>query len=129
MLDRGAMRKRMEMTPGRTRPKRARYKRDLAHKLYSYFISYNDIGAPSISKFARSIGATVEDVEAWREYELFDRAYRECSEIRRDYLIDSALAKKNDSSLTKFLLSTEFGMGEDVSEGDKSIEVRVEVVD
>lgn len=123
------MRKRMEMTPGRTRPKRARYKRDLARKLYSYFISYNDIGAPSISKFARSIGATVEDVEAWREHELFDRAYRECSEIRRDYLIDSALAKKNDSSLTKFLLSTEFGMGEDVSEGDKSIEVRVEVVD
>ena len=113
----------------RARPRRARYTSDLAHKLYSYFISYNDIGAPSISKFARHVGATVEDVESWREHKLFDRAYRECSEIRRDYLIDSALAKKNDSSLTKFLLSTEFKMGEDVSDKDKSIEVRVEVVD
>ena len=123
------MQKRKKMTPGRTRPKRVRYTSDLAHKLYSYFISYNDVGAPSISKFARCIGATVEDVESWREHELFDRAYRECSEIRRDYLIDSALAKKNDSSLTKFLLSTEFRMGEEISDKDKSIEVRVEVVD
>ena len=113
----------------RARPRRARYTSNLAHKLYSYFISYNDIGAPSISKFARSIGATVQDVEQWREHELFDRAYRECSEIRRDYLIDSALAKKNDSSLTKFLLLAEFRMGEDISDADKSIEVKVEVVD
>ena len=113
----------------RTRPKRARYTSDLAHKLYSYFISYNDIGAPSFSKFARLIGATVRDIEKWREHELFDRAYRECSEIRRDYLIDSALAKKNDSSLTKFLLSAEYKMGEDISDGDKSIEVTLRVVD
>ena len=118
------------MTPKkRARPKKVRYTSDLAHKLYSYFISYNDIGAPSISKFARLIGVTVRDIEDWREHELFDRAYRECSEIRRDYLIDSALAKKNDSSLTKFLLSAEFRMGEDVTEGDRGIEVRVEVVD
>ena len=74
--------------------------------MYSYFISYNEpTGAPSFSKFARRISVTLEDLESFRKHREFDAAWRECSEIRRDYLIDSALSKRMDASFTKFILS------------------------
>ena len=93
--------------------KKSIYRRDLPHKLYVFFASYSDSGVPSFLKFARSIGATTEDVEAFREHKEFDRAYRECERIRRDYLIDNALSKRFDASFTKFLLSEETGDGND----------------
>ena len=96
--------------------------------MYTFFRSYSDVGAPSIAKFAGSIGATVAEVESFRQHSEFERAYRECSEIRRDYLIDNALCKRFDASLTKFLLSTEFRMGEDTDDGG-GLEVRVEVIE
>ncbi len=100
----------------------------MPHLLYSFFTGFSDFGAPSFSKFARSVGATIEDLQHWRRHKEFDRAYRECSEIRRDYLIDCALCRRCDASLTKFLLSTEFGMdNEDKSVGE--LLVRVEVVE
>ncbi len=83
-----------------------KYSPSLAGKMYLYFISYEDVGAPSFAKFARSIGATVEDVENFRAHKRFDRAYRECSEIRRDYLIDHALTRRFDPTFVKFLLSS-----------------------
>ena len=82
-----------------------KYKKSLPRLLYTYFVTYSDTqSAPSISKFARSIGATVSELEGFRIHREFDRAYRECNEIRRDYLIDSALCKRFDSSLVKYLL-------------------------
>ena len=96
--------------------------------MYTFFAGYSEFGAPSFSKFARSIGATLSDVEMLRENPEFDRAYRECSEIRRDYLIDSALSKRYDSSFTKYLLSYEYGMDERSVE-DSNIEVTVEVIE
>ncbi len=96
--------------------------------MYTYFLNYEgSSGAPSFSKFARAIGITLEDLCAFREHDEFDRAYRECNEIRRDYLIDTALAKRCDSSLVKFLLSSEFGMG-DAEDTDREISVTVEVI-
>ena len=81
--------------------------------MYIFFANYSEnAGAPSFLKFARSIGVTSEDVEAFREHKEFDRAYRECAEIRRDYLIDNALSKRFDPSFTKFLLSEETGGAE-----------------
>ena len=96
--------------------------------MYTFFRSYSDIGAPSIAKFAGSIGATVADIESFRKHREFERAYRECSEIRRDYLIDNALCKRFDSSLTKFLLSVEYGMGEATDAGS-TLDVKLEVVE
>ena len=107
--------------------RKIKYDCDMPKRLYSFFHHYSDIGAPSIAKFASSIGATVEDVESFRKHRKFERAYRECSEIRRDYLIDNALTKRFDSSLVKFLLSYEFGA--DKEDPDGSLEVRVEVAD
>ena len=81
--------------------------KDLAREMYLYFTSYDDRGVPSFSKFARSVGLTTADLINLRKHNRFDRAYRECEQIRRDYLIDRALDKRFDSAFTKYLLSCE----------------------
>ncbi len=77
----------------------------LAKRMIAFFGSYSDeVGAPSFVKFARREGISCELIEAAREHEEFNSAYKECIEIRRDYLIDCALIKRFDSSTVKFLL-------------------------
>ena len=74
--------------------------------MYTYFTTFTQgTTAPSFSKFALSIGITLEELNSYRKNKTFDAAYRECSEIRKDYLIDMALSKRFDASFTKFLLS------------------------
>lgn len=107
--------------------KRRKYEKNMPGMMYTYFHGFEDTGAPSFSKFARRIGATLEDITQWREHTEFDRAWRECNEIRRDYLIDNALTRRHDPSFVKFLLTTEFGMGED--DADSTLDVRVEVIE
>ena len=110
--------------------KSEKYTKDLPRRLYTFFISYADAGAPSFVKFARSVGLTLEDIERYRKHREFERAYRECSEIRRDYLIDNGLTKRFDSSLTKFLLTSEFRMGEEkLSDDERRIELTLEVIE
>ncbi len=88
--------------------KKARYKKGYPRMMYLYFTGYDEPhGAPSFSKFARRIGITVAELESFRSKKDFDAAWRECSEIRRDYLIDNALCKRLDASFTKFLLGEE----------------------
>ena len=106
--------------------RKAKYKKELPHRMYSFFLNYRDAGAPSFSKFARSVGLTLAELEDFRCHKELDRAYRECNEIRRDYLIDCALAKRFDASLVKYLLSCEYGMDEK-EESDGGLTVRVEV--
>ena len=105
------------------------YKDEMPKLLYSFFTTYTDTaGAPSFEKFARSNGLTLDTVNAFRENEEFDRAYRECNEIRRDYLIDAALTRRHDPSFVKFLLGAEYGMGEkDKDLDDKELNVTLEV--
>ena len=107
----------------------SKYTTDLPRRLYTFFLNYDGPGVPSFSKFARSIGQTLTDIEKHRRHGEFERAYQECSEIRRDYLIDNGLVKRFDSSLTKFLLSSEYGMGDTKVPGeDKEIKVTLEVI-
>lgn len=87
--------------------RKVKYSTDLPRSLYLYFVTYEDKGAPSFQKFARSVGITTEDVERFRSHRSFDRAYRECQQIRRDYLIDRALDKRFDPSFTKYLLTAD----------------------
>ncbi len=85
-----------------------KYRASLPRELYLYFVSFDEqAGAPSFSKFARKIGVSLGELVAFRRYKKFDEAYAECSEIRRDYLIDRALVKKFDPSLVKYLLESE----------------------
>ena len=104
-----------------------KYKKALPRLLYTYFVTYNEtFGAPSIAKFAKSIGATVAELEGFRTHGEFDRAYRECNEIRRDYLIDNALGKRFDSSLVKYLLDLDLKTEGTGSEG---LEVTLRVIE
>ena len=110
--------------------RKIKYTCDLPRQLYTFFISPSTEGAPSFDKFARSIGATLREIEDFRKHSEFDRAYRECSEIRRDYLIDAALTRRYDPSLVKFLLAAEFGMGEkDKEKEDTGLAVTLEVLE
>ena len=109
--------------------KHSTYTNDLPRRLYTFFKDYDGVGMPSFSKFARSINVTLGDIERYRKHDKFDRAYRECSEIRRDYLIDNGLTKRYDSSFVKFLLNAEYGMGDTkIGEDDKDIKVTLEVI-
>ena len=109
--------------------KSAKYENTLPKKLYSFFLYYSESGsAPSFSKFARSIGVTLSDIKLYRKHKEFDRAYRECNEIKRDYLTDCALCKRFDPSFVKFLLSSEYTEA-DRAEGSDSINLTLEVLD
>ena len=96
--------------------------------MYSYFVNtVTDCSCvPSFSKFARSIGVTLESLEGYRKHGEFDRAWRDCIEIRRDYLTDCAVTRRYDPSFVKFLLGLEL---DTVSEGeeDKTLAVTVKV--
>ncbi len=96
--------------------------------LYTYFVKYSEGGAPSFLKFARSVGVTLAELDRWRDHKEFDRAYRECSEIRRDYLIDSALTRKFDPSLVKYLLSSEYDSEDALARSPSDIKVTLEVI-
>ena len=110
--------------------KKAKYDTTLPSRMYTFFLGYEGAGAPSFSKFARSIRVTLAELEGFRKHKKFDEAYRECGEIRRDYLIDCALGKRSDSSFTKFLLGAEFSMGEDQDQGrDEALRVTLEVIE
>ena len=85
--------------------RKARYDSSLPGRMYRYFVGYGETGAPSFAKFARLSGYTTAQLEGFRKHKSFDSAWRECSEIRRDYLIDTALTKRHDPSFCKFLLT------------------------
>ena len=103
---------------------------ELPKKMYLYFLGYSDVGAPSFGKFARSIGITLLQLESFKKNGKFEKAWRECSEIRRDYLIDSALTKRHDSSFTKFLLQAEYGMdGPLPTDEESALAVTLEVLE
>jgi hypothetical protein len=114
---------------GEDMKRKTKYTKDMPRLLYTFFLNHSDKkSAPSFAKFARSIGATLEEVMEFRRHEEFERAYKECNEIRRDYLIDQALTKQFDPSLVKFLLTTEFGMGEKDDICDTGLDVTLTVI-
>ena len=102
------------------------YSTKFPREMYLFFSSYSGEGLPSFRKFAQSIGLTLGEITEFRKHREFDRAYRECSEIRRDYLIDNALTRRFDPSFTKYLLSTEYG--EEGSESE-AVDLRLEVIE
>jgi hypothetical protein len=109
--------------------KKGNYKKEYPRLMYSFFLGYEKSeGAPSFEKFAQKIGVTLERLNEFRKKPEFDRAYRECNEIRRDYLIDTALNKRADGSFVKFLLGAEFGMGKEEESTDTSLSVTLEVL-
>ena len=105
-----------------------KYNDELPRQLYTYFVnSTAESTIPSFSKFARSIGVTLEALEGYRKKKEFDRAWRDCIEIRRDYLTDGALTRRYDPSFVKFLLSLEFDANaSDIEDNSLAVTVKVE---
>ena len=104
-----------------------RYEKDLPKRMYSFFVAEpHDAFPPSFSKFARSIGVTLEELDSYRRYAEFERAWRDCIEIRRDYLTDCALTRRYDPSFVKFILGIELGTDNE-SDEDKTLAVTVKV--
>ena len=66
------------------------------------------------------IGISHGELMKLRGHKRFDAAYRECCEIRKDYLIDRALDKRFDPSFVKHLISEEEAQG-----GDFSLKIEV----
>lgn len=99
--------------------------KNLALKMREYFASYAEGGAPSFDKFCAGIGMTREQLNELRENTDFDRAYRECSAIRRDFLVDRALEKRFDPSFVKFLLTLEREESEEAAATQLSLRVEV----
>ena len=117
-----------ERRKGKMEKRKKEYTPDMPARLYSFFRDYAEGGAPSLSKFAVRSGVTLAELIGWQENEEFRLACAECSEIRRDYLIDAALTRRHDPSFSKFLLSAEFGVGEGEA-ADRSLEVTLEVIE
>ena len=105
--------------------RRHAYSKEYPKKMYMFFKGYSEGGVPSFRKFAESIGLTLDELLLFRGHGDFERAYRECSEIRRDYLIDNALARRFDPSFAKYLLTLEYGEAD--PDGER-IDLRLEVV-
>ena len=105
-----------------------KYDKELPRQMYTYFVgTVTDASSvPSFSKFARSIGVTLDTLEGYRKHSEFDRAWRDCIEIRRDYLTDCALTRRYDPSFVKFLLGLELGADGENAE-DKALAVTVKV--
>ena len=105
------------------------YRKDLPKKLYLFFLRTAEAGElPSLDKFAVANGMTLDEVRSFFSHGEFERAARECNEIRRDYLIDQAMCKRADASFVKFLLSSEYGMGDKAPEEDRDLAVTLTVV-
>ncbi len=104
-----------------------KYDKELPRQMYTFFTSnVAESAIPSFSKFARSIGVTLDTLQSYRKRSEFDRAWRDCIEIRRDYLIDCALTRRYDSSFVKFLLGFEIDAELNTDE-EKSVAVTVTV--
>ncbi len=104
--------------------KTGRYSKEICVKMYRYFRDYSGEGAPSFSKFARDNSLTLERLESYRSHSEFQRIYRECQALRRDYIIDKALSRKADGNFSKFLLGEEMQGG-----GQEKIDLTITVVE
>ena len=99
--------------------------KQLRRSLIDYFANYNGTdGAPSLAKFRRGHGISYSDFEKFKDRQDFRDVLKECSEFRRDYLIDCGLTKRFDASFVKFVLQLEDeSVGDDVSAPVISFEV------
>ena len=85
----------------------------LKRALIDYFANYSGTdGAPSIVKFRKCHGLSYADFERLKSKRGFRDVLKECSEFRRDYLIDCGLTKRFDASFVKFVLQIEDESGE-----------------
>ena len=80
--------------------------------LLDYFKGFcGEGGAPSIAKFSKEYGISIAKLQRLGKRSDFREVMNECSELRRDYLIDCGLTKRFDASFVKFVLQFESESG------------------
>lgn len=68
-------------------------------------------GVPSFISFAQAEEITLKQIENWRvSHPEFDAACAHAVELQKQLLLDGALSGNLNSSVAKFILSSEFGM-------------------
>ena len=112
------------MTNAKTKIK---YTAELCDAMVKFFAEYDGVGAPSFGKFAAVIGVSLKVLEGFCRHKRFALAWRECAEIRREFLIDRALERRFDPSFVKFLLSKEWE--DEVTDDSPEFTLRVEVAE
>ena len=60
-----------------------------------------------VAQEIKKLEQRLSELEKFRVHKKFDVAWCECSEIRRDYLVDCALKKQHDPSFSKFIIQYE----------------------
>lgn len=104
-----------------------RREEEIRRAMLDYFATYNgEDGIPSFSKFRRRASISLVEFERLKRKRSFREALDECSEFRRDYLIDCGLTKRFDASFVKFLLQSELECSDD---GEDALAVSFEVID
>lgn len=93
--------------------KKRKYSAEMPRELYIFFKNYAGEGAPSFTKFAKMKGLTTAELDSFRRFREFERAYLECIELRRDFIIDRALSRKFDSSFSKMIITDDLLANED----------------
>ena len=104
-----------------------KYTSELCDEMVKYFAEYDGVGVPSFGKFAGLRGMSLKRLAGFCRHKKFALAWRECAEMRRDFLIDRALERRFDPSFVKFLLSKEWE--DEVVEDSSEFTLRVEVAE
>ena len=94
-----------------------------------FFQTYDQAeGIPSFEKFADTIGADAQDIDAWsKQSKHFRRAVARCTRILRDRLTDAALLRRYDPSFCKYVLDSMNDVGD--SDGDgRAAPFKVEII-
>lgn len=117
----------------------SKYERRYAKEIVRYFeTTLNDRTSkgiiktvPSYVAFARKIGVTARTLENWKKNKKeFADACLECDELMKSVIVGDCLLYKMHASFGKFLLSSRYGMKEEVKvthEGDGVTELSPEL--
>lgn len=112
-----------------------RFESEIVAYFYKCLTDRNSAGIikkiPSYVDYARQIGVTARTIENWRKTrKRFEEACAECDELMKATIIGDCLGFKMHASFGKFLLSSRYGMKEEVKvthEGDGVTELSPEM--
>lgn len=105
---------------------------ELAKKMLFYFETAGTPGSeykediPSFVRFARSEGIFTDDLLLYKEKNaFFSRIYTECEKIRTDRIIDGALHKRLDASVSRMLIAAYTGLSDKAAPEDTQFQLKI----
>lgn len=106
--------------------------KELAKKMLSYFRTAGTPGSeyeediPSFVRFAQREDLFTEDLLTFQEENtFFGRVYAECEKIRTDRIIDGALHKRFDASVSRMLIAAYAGISDKAAPEDAQFQLKI----